>query len=103
MWMTQKQMVATLDLALKDRAPQAYREMQASGELEAFLKGRAETIMDAAGDAAMNTSIPPEVTGLEREQAATAHWNAAWRLALEEGIADLPSDEEEKESAATAA
>lgn len=98
MWMTRKQIAETLGLALKDRAPTAYREMSESGGLKEFLETRAEVIAESAGEADWSAEIPPEVTGLEWIQMSTQNRNAAWRNALVEGIADLPIEESEAET-----
>ena len=95
MWMTEQNVIKALGQALKDRAPQAYQEMERSGELTAFLKGRARTMIDEAMEVEMRDQAPPELTGMEVFQYKETAGNRAWRTALEEAVADLPIEMEE--------
>lgn len=48
MWVPHYKMVETMRLALKDRAPKAFGEMEKDGTLNEFLESRAEAIESEA-------------------------------------------------------
>lgn len=93
--MTRPQLLRTLERALLDRAPQAHAEMTADGTLQAFLEGRAEVISDAAMNAALTATTPEGLTGMEIFQHQQMLENQSWRIALEEGLSDLPDERTE--------
>lgn len=54
----------TVRLALKEQAPQLYRQLERSGQLATFVKDQSRELNDLAGDAAMARIIKPEVQNL---------------------------------------
>jgi hypothetical protein len=98
MWPRRKMLLETLRLALKEKAPKTYRELWESGELQNFLEGRADVISEAADFAATNAPRPPETDWLEAVRSLDMMRNTAWKIALEEGIMDLPYDEREEDA-----
>lgn len=97
MWMTREKMIETLGLALKDRAPRMYQELKNEGTLREFLAGREEVIRDEAEQAHLNEHHTLPETGMERFQEAHTRRMRAYRVALEGGIADLPTEEQPEE------
>jgi hypothetical protein len=98
MYLSHEKMMKVLDQALKDRAPKMYQELKSEGTLQEFLDGRVEVVRDEAAQASaesISRGLPE--TGLERFQEAHMRSMQAHKIALEEGIAALPTEEQPEE------
>lgn len=97
--MNDRQMRQTLELALKDRAPQAYRQMKNRGQLATYLDNLTTEAMQS-----ISTATEQQIMDLmkidnpmQRVQRAEMNRKAAEEVALSQALEAMPLEQTEDE------
>ena len=101
--LTRRDLEWTIQEAMKSKAPNMFRELKESGELEEVVQMRAvdieENYAEMTNDILNHLSRMEFKDPLERVQRLTMENNTAWGIALNMGLefTDMERDEEEEE------
>lgn len=84
-------LLKTLDLALKDRAPKFREELRAAGQLTRYLQETADPILDEIGRSGTDKKTQA-LPYMEKVRAMNAAAAVAREIGLSEAIANLPDE-----------
>lgn len=103
--MTLNEMRRTLDLALKDRAPKAYRQMKNRGQLATYLDSLSSEAMESVSVATSKAAselpgLPKSSDPMRNVQVMNMARKTAEEVALAQALEAMPMEHSEDETAA---